>query len=140
MRALIVLLLCFSTPVVFAGVYHCVDEKGDSTFQDRPCPVFQKATVLAYRSLKTPKELASQKTSATVSKRKTKRKKGPTPKQRAEALAKQKRREARCAQTKEKLKTIRLKLLAGCKVSRANRLKEQRTHFERMKKRYCCND
>lgn len=134
MKKIVLLILCFFTSASFAGVYRCVGKNGEFEFRDRLCENSEESVFWPHQYFPTNKKISLNQEQALQKKRSPSQ---MTQKQIAKALAKRKRREQRCVQTKEKIKNAQQKLRTGCKVRKCVRLKEQLAHFNRMRNNYC---
>jgi hypothetical protein len=137
---------------VQAGIYQCVNAKGQIEFRDRPCETnLDQETFLpiAYSATDTdPKTIAKAEKSRKVNlkkltakqaqaERKEERQKLSREKKLAAENLKVERLRVRCLRIDEKLQGIDEQLRRGVRVKRSIRLQQEREHLLQMKRRYC---
>jgi len=148
LRAFFILLFCFYSNRIVAGVYHCIDQFGIPEFSDRPC--FRHSHTqdfLPYIYQRTPsekehpvkKELAKTQKQLIALERKRILQNVRLQKQMKKEALKKARLQKRCVRTEEKVKIIENQLRLGCKLRRCQRLKLDLEHTLLMKNRYCGN-
>ncbi len=149
LKYLILILGILMFDLAVAGVYRCVDKNGVVEFRDRGCefftehndflPYIYEATdpniVLEKQRERHNTEKANQK--QVLLQEKKSRAEARQKKAAEKAFDKAERRSMRCEKTRQKIKQIEATLRAGCKIRRANTLKEQLIHAQKMQKHYC---
>lgn len=145
---LIGFLYAFSTCAI-AGVYECINAKGESEFRDKPCDSSREEENFLPISyvLTDPKEqkkhhlmLKKEMKKNEAERKKTERQNNALMNKKIQAKLKEQKRQLRCERLDEKISAIEDNLRRGVKLKTLNRLKEEKAHCEKMKLRYCSSD
>lgn len=130
---------------VQAGVYQCISPSGTVEYRDRPCdtpqsqcflPIQYSKTQAAYLK-KQDKELQNINKQLDRQEKQLNRLNKKTAKTITTEKTKQERIKQKCAKLNEKIVHIESQLRAGCKIKKANRLKEELEVCRTMKEKIC---